>query len=207
MVATICSTGALAAAAAAAAGIGSASAASGTATASSVGHLCRLVSAELMSVNVSSPCGKTRTVTVVSNTPLGPVRVVQYSTEAASGLHSLRIVVQNPQVPAGEQAAAQQYLRGLVLANGALFSGKPLASDFLDTISCTNPNRTSDCTTGHIEAVVGPYFVQIFLHDTAPFIRPDNPQKPTVDDTNDRDQEDTVKQSFEAIGRSVIAGV
>jgi hypothetical protein len=212
MVPRICSTWALAAVTLAVAVIASAWAASETATASNAkvfpGNLCVLVSvAELAKVHVSSPCVKVRTATVVSNTPLGAVRIVQYSAVAQSGAdHSLRIVVQNPQVPASELAAAKQYLRGLALSNGQLFSRNPWASYYLDTASCANP-PTDDCTAGTIKAVVGVYFVQIFLRDTAPFLHPDDPQNPAVDEANDRAQEDTAMTPFEAIGRSVIAGL
>jgi hypothetical protein len=197
--------GALASIAVAAALVTSPAAANVTATASRAfgGNPCNLVTS-VLAVHITAPCLRAGTVTQQIHTPVGSVRAVTYKARWGGGDHSLTLVVHNLRGSPAVLTAARTYFRGSILENGLLFSGKPLASEFLDTIACVNP-PTEDCTTGKIEEIVGNYFVQIFLHDTAPFIYADNPTNPAVGEANDRAQEETLKGPWVTIGASVAA--
>jgi len=174
------------------------------------GNLCSLVSAaQLSAVHVSAPCVKGRTSKKVTSTPLGPVKATHYYASwgtpgGLGGTHWLTLSALKAQASGPALALARGSYRGTVLENGQVFSTNPLASDFLDTISCENP-PTEDCTLGKILELVGNYSVQISLHDTAPFVNPDNPAMPAVDEANDGMQEDTIAAHFVGIGRSVGA--
>jgi hypothetical protein len=206
LVAKVC-IGALALIAVMAALVTSASAANVTATASRAfgGNPCNLVSASQVSVvHINAPCIRAGTVRMQIHTPLGSVRTASYKARWGGIDHSLTLVVHHLQGSAAAVAEALKYWRGAVLGNGALFSGKPLGSELLETFACVNP-PTEDCTTGKIYALVGHYTVQIFLNDTAPFIHADDPTNPAVDEANDSAQEETLKGLFVTIGASVAA--
>jgi hypothetical protein len=173
------------------------------------GNLCSLVSATgLNAVHVSASCTRARATTKVTPSPLGPVRIVHYYAHwgAVGGDHWLSLSVLQVHASAPALAVARNAYKNTVLANGFLFSANPLASDFLDTISCVNPPE-DDCTLGKILELVKNDSVQLFVHDTAPFINADNTAQPAVDETNDRGQEETIKAAFEGIGTSVEKGL
>jgi hypothetical protein len=172
------------------------------------GNLCKAVSASsLYQLKIPASCHWNKVVHVQS-TPLGSVRTVSYVAHWGSGgAHSLSMGAVYVHGSTGAVAYARNYFRQEVLANGALFRSKPLASESGDTYSCHNP-PISDCTKAEIMALVGHYGLTIALdYGPAKFITADDPQHQSVDDKADLKQEEAIKGDFIVVANEVIAAL
>jgi hypothetical protein len=172
------------------------------------GNLCKTVSqSSLYQLKIPGSCRASKVVHVQS-TPLGSVRTVSYGAHWGSGgAHTLTMGAVYVHGPAAAVAYARNYFRQEVLANGALFRTKPLASETGDTYSCHNP-PISDCTKAEIMALVGHYGVTIALdYGPAKLITADDPQNQSVDDKADLKQEEAIKGDFIVVGNEVIAAL
>jgi hypothetical protein len=175
------------------------------------GKLCRYVTdAELTAAHISARCINLKTI-VTRGVSIPGGRIRQRVFRAAAG-HScftcsfVQISVDTPLVPHARLPLVRSSLRAEVLANGALYSPKPLASVYMDTPACTNP-PIGDCTRGTIKELVGNSLVIIGIYEPAIFVGLDNPTDPSVDAAHDVTQENLLKPALVAIGRSVAGGV
>lgn len=175
------------------------------------GNLCTVVSAgSLSTLKITDPCIHTAVSKTVS-TPIGSVQETSYQARWGTGGS-----ISNPQprlqigaitVKSGPPAAiayAASAFRQQVLANGAPFSSRPLATEVGDTLTCHNP-PIDDCTEAEIMELVGQSGVTIVYRAPAIFIAADDPQKPSVGEANDRKQEKAIEAPFESLGRGVMA--
>jgi hypothetical protein len=176
------------------------------------GNLCAGVPAGSLAVlKISGPCVVVQKGSVrVRSTPLGSLRSVAYSARAGQyGSISdpkahLSIQAINVQGSAAAVAYLRKGWRAEVLKNGILFSSKPLATESGDTFSCHNP-PTGDCTEAEILGLVGQYAVTIGYEAPTELTNPDDPQNPSVDEANDRAQEEAIKGPFVALAKAVMA--
>jgi hypothetical protein len=109
----------------------------------------------------------------------------------------------------GSAAAIAVYakaFRAEVLANGSPVKLKPYTTEAGDTASCHNP-PTSDCTQASVMALAGHYGVVGAYYGPAKFVGADDPQDQSVDEANDKAQEDAVKGAVVALANSITAAL
>jgi hypothetical protein len=145
----------------------------------------------------------------VQSTPLGSVRTVAYAARVgpygsiSDPKAHLLIKAIYVQGSAAAVAYAQKGWRAEVLQNGILISSRPFATEYGDTVACHNP-PTGDCTKAEILGLVGQYGVTIIYDAPTEFGKPDDPQEQSVDDTNDRKQEEAIKDPFVGLAKAVM---
>jgi hypothetical protein len=178
------------------------------------GNLCTTVpKGALVALKVTAPCINQKPLVSVQATPLGSVRTVAYRARWGTGggtvsqprtyFAAQAIYVQGASAAV---AYAQKHFRAEVLAHGIPISSHPLATEDAETAACHNP-PIDDCTKATILALVGQYGLSVYFGGPAPFLKPDDPQNPAVDEANDQAQENAVKKSFVAAAKSVIAAL
>jgi len=177
------------------------------------GNLCAIASASaLRDLKISGPCVRRTTVSKAQSTPYGTVRSVTYQAYwgtfgsiSAPTYHAAFTVI-HVQGSAAAVAYLKARFRSEVLGNGAPVRLKPLMTEAGDTAACHNP-PIDDCTQAEVMAIVGQYGVVGTYYGPAKFVGEDDPQKPSVDETNDAAQEEAVKSDVVALANSIIAAL
>jgi hypothetical protein len=176
------------------------------------GNLCATASkGALSALKISGPCHQSRS-TKVRATPFGSVRVTTYT--AAWGPHGsisaptshVSFAVIHVDGAAAALAFYAKSFRTEVLANGIPVKMNPLTTEAGDTVTCHNP-PIDDCTRAEMMALVGHYGVIGVYYGPAKFVAVDDPQEPSVDEKNDRAQEDQVKAAVVALVNSITAAL
>jgi hypothetical protein len=176
------------------------------------GNLCATASkGALHELKVAGSCVQSRSEKVRA-TPLGSVRVTTYQarwgslgTISAPTPH-VTVAVFHVQGSAAALAIYAKSFRAQVLANGSPVRLKPLTTEAGDTDACHNP-PTGDCTRAEVMAIAGQYGVVGVYYGPAKFVGADDPQDPSVDDANDKAQEDAVKGAVVALANSITAAL
>ena len=176
------------------------------------GNLCATVSkAALSELKVPGPCVQATTHRV-QPTPLGAVQETVYQARWGSlgsisaPTHHIEVGLIHLEGSGAALAFAAKYFRGKVLSNGALVRSKPLTSAYGDTNACHNP-PTGDCASWEVMALAGHYGLTLTYKGSAKFVAADNPQDPSVDDANDRAQEQQDKNSVIAFANSITGAL
>jgi hypothetical protein len=176
------------------------------------GNLCATASTGALSeLKVSGPCVRSLSAKVRS-TPFGSVRVVTYQARWGSfgtisaPTHHVTFGVIHVQGSAAALAVYAKAFRAQVIANGSPVRLKPYTTEAGDTAACHNP-PTGDCTQAEVMALVGHYGVVGTYYGPAQFVGADDPQDPSVDEANDKAQEDAVKGAVVALVNSITAAL